>query len=279
MLILSSSICGEEILDSGSDSPEPIVTSESIELPILMYHFLVENRGELHICPSEFELDLQFLKANGYNTIGITDLLDFVYSNKPLPENPIMLTFDDGYYNNYKHGFTLLQQYKQKAVIFIIGEHIDLWSDDFYEDIEVGHMTWEHIRKMLDSGLVEFGSHTHNLHKLESDCGRRGASRNNGECLSEFRTIFEDDANKFVTRMIEETGITPVSFAFPFHAVCEYAVQILKELRYRVIFTYRGNNAINLITPYQPETLFNLYRINRCSLRSAESILQDIRLS
>jgi len=74
---------------------------EPVKLTVLMYHFLYNNSGEHFISPEEFERDLAYLKNNGYTTIGVSDLISFVYENKPLPKKPVMLTFDDGYYNNY----------------------------------------------------------------------------------------------------------------------------------------------------------------------------------
>jgi peptidoglycan/xylan/chitin deacetylase (PgdA/CDA1 family) len=240
-----------------------------------MYHFLVDNRGELHICPYEFEQDLAFLSENGYNTVGISDLLGFVYHGVPLPEKPVMLTFDDGYYNNYHYGFPLLQKYNHKAVIFMIAEHTDIWSANFYEDLEAGHFTWEQVREMMSSGLVEFGNHTYSMHHTHK--GRNGASRNrdDGECEFDFKRIFKQDVMQFNERFYEETGFNVSSFAFPFHAVCDDAADVLQRAGYRAIFTYRGTNAVNKITQGEPQSLLNLYRINRSRFRNAETILQS----
>jgi peptidoglycan/xylan/chitin deacetylase (PgdA/CDA1 family) len=236
-----------------------------------MYHFLVENRGEHHICPDEFERDLIFLKENGYNTIGISDLTAFVYDNKPLPPNPVMLTFDDGYYNNYVYGFPLLQKYQSKAVINIIGDHTDIWTKNFYEDIQHGHITWEQIREMLDSGLVEIGNHTYSMHQNKH--GRKGCTRIEGEELMTFQRLFGRDIQRLQDRMLIETGITPDAFAFPYHAVCDDAVQVLKILGFRVIFTSAGRS--NIITPGDADSLYDLYRVNRSRFRSVEQILLE----
>jgi peptidoglycan/xylan/chitin deacetylase (PgdA/CDA1 family) len=246
---------------------------QSVQLPVLMYHFLTDNRGDLHICPSEFRRDLAFLRDNGYNTIGISELLDFVYGGIPLPSNPVMLTFDDGYYNNYHYGFPLLSEYESKAVIFLIANHTDIWSDNFYEDIEHGHLTWTQIREMQESGHVEFGGHTFNMHKMWP---RKGATRMENESLCEFREIFGRDTRQTGERFADKLNTAPVAFAFPFHDVCDDAVGILKEHGYRAFFTYRGNKTVNTVTFGEPESLHNLYRINRSRFRSAEDILRSV---
>ena len=74
-----------------------------IDLPVLMYHGVNsrENRaGDYVITPEALRQDLVWLKKNGYHTVVIQDLLDYVDHGTPLPEKPVMLTFDDGYYNN-----------------------------------------------------------------------------------------------------------------------------------------------------------------------------------
>jgi len=242
---------------------------QPIELPIIMYHFLVENRGEHHISPDEFERDLVFLKENGYTTIGICDLTAFVYDNKPLPDKPVMLTFDDGYYNNYVHGYPLLQKYGMKAVISIIGDHTDIWSNNFYEDIEHGHVTWTLIREMLDSGLVEIGNHTYSMHQNKH--GRKGCVRKDGESLMDYQRLFGRDVQRLQTRILAECGFSPDLFAFPYHAVCDDAIQVLRILGFRAAFT--GSGKTNTITPGDADCLFDLRRVNRSRLRPVERIL------
>ena len=241
----------------------------SVEVPIIMYHFIVENKGEHHISPDEFERDLAFLKENGYTTITVSDLTAFVYENKPLPNKPVMLTFDDGYYNNYVHAFPLLQMYESKAVISIIGDHTDIWSNNFYEDIEHGHATWYHIREMLHSGLVEIGNHTYAMHLNKN--GRKGCMRKNGEELMDYQRLFGRDVQRLQTRVLEECGYSPDLFAFPYHAVCEEAVQVLRILGFRAAFT--GSGKSNTITPGDYDCLFDLKRTNRSRLRPVEAIL------
>jgi peptidoglycan/xylan/chitin deacetylase (PgdA/CDA1 family) len=272
-IILAATIFAAPVRRLGEDTAVTAATPDSVSLPILMYHFIVENRGELHICPYEFERDLIFFRDNGYNTIGISELIDFVYLGVPLPPNPVMLTFDDGYYNNYHYAFPLLQEYDMKAVIFIIAAHTDIWSENFYEDLDSGHMTWEQIREMQASGHVEFGGHTYNMHHIRGNDGRRGASRMDGECILDFQRLFGRDTQKFNDRFAEETGRTPTAFAFPFHEVCDDAIDVLVRQGYRAFFTYRGNNAVNELTVGDRDCLMNLYRINRSRLRDAEMIL------
>jgi len=247
-----------------------------IELPIIMYHFIVENKGEHHISPDEFERDLLFLQQNDYNTISMSELIAFVYDYQPLPPNPVMLTFDDGYYNNYAYAFPLLQKYNMKAVINIIGDHTDIWSNNFYEDMQHGHTTWEQLNEMLESGLVEIGNHTYSMHR--NRYGRRGCTRMEGESLFDYQRLFGRDVNRLQGRIFEETETHSDVFAFPFHAVCDDAIQVLQILGFRAAFTgAQIPSKPNVITQGDMDCLFDLRRVNRSRLRPVENIFPVIQ--
>ena len=102
---------------------------QEAQVPIIMYHsLLAKNTNEWNIFPEAFEKDLRYLSENGYTAVFISDLIDYVNEGKPLPEKPIVLTFDDGYYNNYSQGMPLLEQYDMKMVLSVIGSSSDHWT-------------------------------------------------------------------------------------------------------------------------------------------------------
>ena len=73
---------------------------EGIELPIVMYHHILKDQSRLNkytISPDEFRRDMQYLQDNGYTPVLMQDLLLFVQEGVPLPDKPVMITFDDGY--------------------------------------------------------------------------------------------------------------------------------------------------------------------------------------
>ena len=93
-----------------------------------MYHGLVKDRrfqNVFSINPNVFEKDLKYLKENNYTPVLVKDLIAYVDDGVPLPERPVLITFDDGFYNNYIYAYPLLRQYDMKAVISIIGELAD----------------------------------------------------------------------------------------------------------------------------------------------------------
>lgn len=119
-----------------------------VSVPVLMYHALGDDlwgEEELFVSAESLEAQLKYLADNGYETIFFSDL-----DHLDRYEKPVILTFDDGYDDNYTILYPLLQKYGMKATIFVItssvgGRH---------------KMTEEQIREISDSGLVDIQSHT-----------------------------------------------------------------------------------------------------------------------
>jgi len=255
-----------------SVSGEVVKPPEPVNLTILMYHFLNDISGDYAITPGEFERDLAYIRDNGYTTVGVSDIIDFVYDGKPLPKKPVMLTFDDGYYNNYYYGLPLLEKYDAKANISILGEHTEKWSDNYYEDLKSGHVTWWQVDAMRRSGRFEIGNHTYNMHALGKY--RKGCARAKGESVSDYQHALGKDLEKLQTLLSDKCGITPDFFAFPYHEVSEEAFVVLKAIGFRAAFT--GSGKTNVLTPGDTECLYNLKRVNRTRLKPAEAILKSV---
>ncbi|HCN38418.1 MAG TPA: polysaccharide deacetylase, partial [Bacteroidetes bacterium] len=74
-----------------------VIVPESKGLPVLLYHKISQSENnELTVNISEFENQIKYLKENSYKPITLTELIDNIYSDIPLPENPVLITFDDG---------------------------------------------------------------------------------------------------------------------------------------------------------------------------------------
>ena len=115
---------------------ETDAAADPVLLPIIMYHEVKPDKpGKDAIQPWEFEADLKWLADNGYTTIVMADLIAYVRDGTPLPEKPIILSFDDGYYNNYVYVLPLLQQYSARIVLSLLGRN----TDDFTGVAEQEH--------------------------------------------------------------------------------------------------------------------------------------------
>lgn len=121
-----------------------------VDVPVLMYHAVSDDcwgYSELFVSPSDMEEQLEYLVDNGYDPIWFEDLAHVEDYDKP-----VILTFDDGYDDNYTELFPLLQKYNVKATVFVIGQDV----------VGIQHkLTQEQIREMSDSGLVSIQSHSY----------------------------------------------------------------------------------------------------------------------
>lgn len=181
-------------------------------LPVLMYHHMVpegQDCNAMTITPGKFRADLDIILAKGYTPVLPGELA----AGAPLPEKPILITFDDGYRSNYDLVYPILREYGVKACISIIVLMPDLPTDNF--------CTWEQLREMTDSGLVEVGSHSYRLHNLGEDKGNyekdgtNGVERRPGESDGDFQARVLDDIQKSHDRIAAELG-SVTCFAYPF---------------------------------------------------------------
>ena len=188
-LMLSVVVCC--IFVFTEDPPE---LEQTGPLPILMYHDVTDgptSDNPMVVTTEKLEGDLCWLKENGYHTILPRELT----AGEPLPEKPVMITFDDGYVSNYRLLFPLLQKYQMKPAICLIVSLTDKDPEGH------GHLTWDMCREMQASGLVEIASHTYALHNLEQNGdyfakGVNGIQRKTGESSWQFQMRVLTDLKK-----------------------------------------------------------------------------------
>ena len=161
--------------------PTPDGVARTLQVPILMYHYISAPpagadiyRRDLSVTPALFESHLKYLTDAGYHAITLDDLLYALAQGRELPAKPVILTFDDGYEDNYTNAFPLLQKYNMVGHFFIIS--------DFVNQERPGYMTWPQIEEMAAAGQ-RFGSHSRDHPKPEAGkatttwCGRRWGAR------------------------------------------------------------------------------------------------------
>lgn len=124
-----------------------------------MYHHIADPppgadaiRRDLSVSPQAFEAQLRYLVEAGYQPITLGDLIYHLSLGTPLPEKPVILTFDDGYEDHYTNAYPLLKKYGFVGTFFIITEPVDSGR--------AGYMTWAQIEIMSTAGM-EIGSHSY----------------------------------------------------------------------------------------------------------------------
>lgn len=252
--------CSNLIFEDGSkSSPTIALDKNSVCVPIIMYHEVKNTcAGKDVITPNEFESDLKYLKENNYATITMTQLINHVYKKTPLPAKPVILSFDDGYYNNYVYVYPLLKKYNMKIVLSIIGKNTDDFSTIEDININYSHVTWNQINEMMKSGLVEIQNHTYDLHSIK--CGRFGCGKEFGESQQHYENVLTGDIQRLQDEVTLYTHYTPNTFTYPYGKVSGASLPIIKKLGFKASLTCTyGTNIIN----YNPECLFELRRVCR----------------
>lgn len=249
-----------------------IRSNGTMALPVVMYHAVLKapgKQGTYTISPNEFEQDLIWLRENGYTSISIGELIDFVEKGSPLPDKPVMLTFDDGYYNNIHYADPLLKKYGQKAVMFIVGDFIEKSEREGCQNPNFSYASGESLRRISDEGTWDIESHSYSLHRNNGK--REGVRRTRGESDEAYRQMLTDDFMKIGQLVEDVTGRPPRAFAYPFGAMSREADEVLMELGVKV--TFSCVMGVNEIKAGDSTSLFRLKRLLRPCGKSLSKLL------
>jgi len=124
---------------------------ENNKIPILMYHSISYEKGNALRIPKEsFRNQMRYLKDNNYTTLSLDELYAYMKMGKKLPAKSIVITFDDGYKDNYTNAFPILEEFKFKATVFVITNAIDK---------DKNYLTSNEI-KLMDKNNMRIESHT-----------------------------------------------------------------------------------------------------------------------
>lgn len=273
MLNTTATFFWAETIANNYEAVEAVLENKT-PITIIMYHAIMKDKsrsGDFVISPDQVESDIKYLKDNGYNFITITDLISYVNDVFfMLPEKPVIITFDDGYYNNYLYVFPILKKYDAKIVLSIIGKQTDINKEGEKLSPAYSHVTWEQIEEMKKSGHVEIQNHSYNLHSLTGS--RSAAMRKSGESIENYTEMLTGDLMKLQNLLKEKVNITPNAFAFPFGKISDESLEIIKGLGFDAALScYEG---INYIGKGDTELLFKLKRFNRPFGKSSESFFR-----
>lgn len=246
-----------------------------VPLPILMYHSILREKrlqGKYVVSPDTLDSDMAWLKENGYHTVVVRDLIQYVNNQADLPEKPVMVTFDDGFYNNYYYAYPIAKKYNEKIIISPVGSYTDLFTGGDADHANYSYLTWDEIKEMVDSGLVEIQNHSYNLH---STSRRYGSQKMKRESVGAYQSALRDDLKKMQREMLEHTGYQPTAFVYPLGAVSKDSIPILHEVGFQASMNCMGK--INSITK-DPECLFGLGRYVRPAGSDSETFFKKIGL-
>lgn len=249
------------------------VKDDGIELPILMYHSVLKSKNGVYIVsPSQLERDFKRLTENGYNAVTCKQVIDYVDGKGDLPKKPVLITFDDGHYNNMHYALPLLKKYNLKAVINVIGRFsaFSTESGDI-DNPNYSHLTWDEIADLSNGEIIEIGNHTYNMHNYNP---RFGMSQKYNETDRQYVSAIQKDVGSLQKILFESTGKVCRVLAYPFGKYNDLLEKTLVGMGFRMMFTC--NEGVSRITRGKPESLYRLKRINRSGLYDTETIMKKI---
>ncbi len=251
---------------------EPAVQNAGeVSLPVLMYHSI--RRGpqtDYAVTPDTLEDDLRYIQQLGWETVSPEQLVNFVFYGVPLPEKPVLLTFDDGFYNNLVYALPLLEQFDMCANVNVVGEFSRELAENDAHTAAYSYLTAADLRELSASGRITIGNHTDMMHHISE---RMGCRIMQSEPEEQYQAVLRSDITALQRFLYQETGRVPFVFAYPYGFDCPESETVLHELGFLVTLSCREK--VNRLT-HDAECLYGLGRYNRSGLESTESYFSHI---
>lgn len=190
-------------------------------VPILMYHRIADIPGDRNALPKErFEQQLQYLSLHNYHTITPDDLYNYYVNNIKLPPNPILLTFDDGYTDNYTDALPLLQKYNMKAVVFPIYNWIGKTNEwENFGKKSTTTMTIDELKSWQNQGM-DIQPHTAN-HPFLTQCNHQQLKLELSTAKQQFETLLQK---------------TMDYLCYPYGFFNQQVIDVTKQSQYKMAF-------------------------------------------
>ncbi|AVK51319.1 polysaccharide deacetylase [Clostridium sp. MF28] len=139
--------------DEKKEFGEVPLINDNRGVPVICFHSINDDpsvKSPIIISKDKFRTQLQAIKDNGYTTLTMAQLNDYLSKDKAIPEKSVVLTFDDGYRDNYTNVFPILKEFNMNATIFVIQSYLD----------RDGYLTTDQVKELSSSGIIDIESHT-----------------------------------------------------------------------------------------------------------------------
>jgi len=228
----------------------------------LVYHNVEDSDPDqsfVGVTTSKLVAQLSWLERNGYRPVSVDDLLAARDGRKALPDKAVLLTFDDGYESFYTRVLPILKAFRFPAVLALVGSWLEGGPDttvDYsadkaggkpsgdslvrFGDLKVKRnlfLTWDQVREIARSGLVEIASHSYGAHRgvlanpqknSEPDVTTRRFDPATGiyESDTSERRNLETDSARMARKIESEIGKRPRVMVWPYGETNELAISI-----------------------------------------------------
>lgn len=250
---------------------------QSVSLPIIMYHQISRknsNSGQYIISLEQLVSDLEYIKNQGYTTVTVKDLTDYVNGKANLPPKPVMLTFDDGHETAYTVLYPLLKERGMCAVVSVIGYLADLYTEIDDHNDTYSYLTWDEIKELSDTPEIEIQNHSFNMHSVEKG-GRRGIAPMKNETREDYFRAVNSDVGKMQIALMKKGEVKATAMVYPYGSHTELTLEVCKDLGF--LCTLTCEERINTVTKYNTASLYNLGRYNRSGEISTEEFFKQFQ--
>ncbi|WCN38247.1 polysaccharide deacetylase family protein [Aneurinibacillus uraniidurans] len=218
-------------------------------VPVLMYHHILKvsenkkfRKNPAVITPEAFAVQMKILHDNGYKTVGLDTLEQYVDKKIKLPPKTVVITFDDGYLSNFMYAYPVLKRYQFKATMFVITGPMQQNPEKFNPDM-LNRVSWSELPKYSDVFMYE--PHAHHFHRV---LGRESFM------LAQPVAAVKNDIHT-VQELLQAHHFDTRYFAYPYGQYNQNTIKILKEEGFHMAFTTRKGR----VYPGSPK--FELNRI------------------
>jgi len=237
---------------------------------VLMYHHIDATESGATITPSRFGTHMKLLHDYGYNVISVEQFAQFMNKKGKVPENAVVITFDDGYDSYRKYAVPIMNKYDMVGTHFIIGASSDL------QNVSTPHLTWDAMRSLKEEGH-SFYSHTYNSHNympLDKAGKKTGPMLTNRlyseekgrvETEKEYVERITADLTKMEEKLKKELNNEYQMIAFPYGASNKTVKKVLKDAGVTLFFTIKpginspGTDEVYRINAGTPELTANKF--------------------
>lgn len=209
----------------------------------LMYHSIapVAQKGSSSISTEDFKRQLELLKANNFHIITMDQYADFMLNNGKIPDNAVLLTFDDGYESFYTYAYPILREFGDTATNFVIVAAVD------GRRAGAPKLTWDQMREMKQNGM-SFYNHTYDSHHLVTvdDKGTQKPALahpeylpnlHRPETMQEYRNRIDNDLREADVELHSELGNTRNILCFPYGKYSLTTLEVAKAQGIDLLFT------------------------------------------
>ncbi|MDE6399101.1 MAG: polysaccharide deacetylase family protein, partial [Clostridiales bacterium] len=204
----------------------------------------------------------------------VRDIIDFCDGKSDLPPKPVVLTFDDGFYNNFYYAEKIAREYGMKIVVSVVGAYAQNECGQNKRSPVYSYLNAEEIAKMQAGGNVEFCNHTFDLHRVTAE--RKGLRRKKSESDTAYENLIVSDSERCRDFLRGACGYTVNVFTYPFGCYSRETNGILQKLGYRAVLTCKGG--INVFRKGSTEGLYGIMRYNRTGKTPTEKFFASIEI-